>query len=182
MDKDEKIEFLYKSIEDIQGTIRSIDQKVFGIIVILILPFSILDQLFDLFFIHLLSFNKCFILLGIIFFGSWFISLAFSFKTAFPLVNPKAKIKGKKGGGYFFGSDLFQVRTLKNNSVLSQKSLDTYTDEIKNDWDIIKELIFEQMKLVYIRSIKIKMQKVAYLTLVLTVFVGSVSWFLHKIF
>lgn len=180
MDTDKKIEFLYQSIGDIQDTIRSIDQKVFGIIVILILPFSILDELYNIFFIYLVNYNKCLMILGIFFLGGWFISLASSFNTIFPLGNPEGNIKGKEASGYFYGSDLFEVRFFRNDKALSKKTLVEYTDEIKGDWDIIKELTFDQMKLVYIRNTKLKKQKMAYWSLIFTIIIGIFGWFFYK--
>lgn len=184
MNYNSKIEFLKCSIQDIQGTIRSIDNKIFGVLVLLILPVTILDRL-EILFCNLSLFNSTFAKsLLIAFFGCWILSLIFSFRAVLSIGNPNNFINGNTGKGYFYGSNLFSINIFGNlfSRQTSLKSLESYLEEMKSDWEIVNELTYEQMKLVYIREFKMKMQKIALMTLALSILIVLTSWLIVVLF
>ncbi|MEX1261815.1 MAG: hypothetical protein WEA58_13155 [Balneolaceae bacterium] len=182
MNSDNKVQFLYQSIQDIQNTIRSIDNKIFGVLVILVLPFSLLEEFHEV-FATIINSNFC---IGYIFSGlfvlSWLASLFFSFRAILAIDNPINHISNANGNGYFYGAKLFDLKTkiFRFKDVQSKKDLTNYSSEIKSDWDIVNELVFEQMKLVYIRDVKMQIQKLALFTLASTITTGLLSWVIYK--
>jgi len=182
MNSDDKVQFLYQSIQDIQNTIKSIDNKIFGVLVILVLPFSLLEEFYEIFASNINS-NSCigYSLVGL-FVLSWLSSLFFSFRAILAIGNPNKHIRNSNGKGYFYGANLFDLKrkSFSFRHVQSKKDLDDYLAEIKSDWDIISELVFEQMKLVYIRDVKMKIHKLAFFTLSTTIVTGLLSWIIYK--
>lgn len=182
MNSDNKIQFLYQSIQDIQSTIRSIDNKIFGVLIILVLPFSLLEEFYRI-FASVINSNSC---IGYFFVGlfvlSWLASLYFSFRAILAINNPSSHIRNANGEGYFYGANLYDLKTkiFRFKNVKSKKDMNTYSSEIRTDLDIVNELVFEQMKLVYIRDVKIQIQKLALYSLAATIIAGLLSWVIYK--
>ncbi len=175
-----KIEFLYKSIEDIQSTIRAIDIKAGFLFVVIFLPVTVLDKIFVVGY-TLSSMSLVYwlpIIPAVIFWGA---SLYLLFKTLLPIANPREKIKGEKPSGIFYGANLFALSKYSdcffNSNSESNTDVNDYVDQIPNEeLDIIKELTFEKMKITYIRDIKIIRSNLLIKTTYLWLIFGVVSW------
>ena len=137
---DKKIEFIYDSIHDIQSTIRAVDTKVATLLIVISIPIANIGEIAD-YLENFLS-KRCDV------FG-W------TLVAVFAHVANSEQLKG-----VYYGSDLYKINILDiffNRDVLkTSKSVDIYYEDFPGEnIDIAKELIFEQMKLTYIRDIKI---------------------------
>jgi len=151
------IDFLYKSIEDAQNTIRAIDIKVGFLFAISIIPMSSLDKIISTF--------NCLSSVQIGFFWVtifiWGTSIFILFKTIVGISSPATHILGfENQKGIFYMPALFKfswIDRLYNSKVQSKMNIEDMTIDIPKDYDeIIKELTFEKMKLSYIRDIKLE--------------------------
>ncbi len=155
-------DFIFASIDDIQQTIRAVDIKVAALFVVQVLPMSQLDVL-----THTLEgFKNCSMawliyLLAILIILSWFLSICSSIMAIGFIDNPANHIiQSQNYKGIYYGApqyqiglwDIFQNRDeiKANTDVTSYKNLiNQYSDD-----QFFEELVFEQMKLIYIRSMK----------------------------
>jgi hypothetical protein len=180
-------EFLYFSITDIQGTIRAIDTKLIGVLVILILPLGSLGKV-TLYISQ--ATNSGHILIEILtwaflagFFVSWLISITISILGISSIENPTEFLSDSKyaPGTYYNGGlydtfkfpDAFKVSDDCKSTILLNEQLSKLPTTIEN---VINELLFEQHKLVFIRDLKIHRQKTAFLFLAIFIGSGIVLW------
>jgi hypothetical protein len=149
-------EFLTKSIEDIQATIRALDVKASGLLVVLVVPLTATDKLGDaLRALHRLSPWHMWPLTA-----CWGLSLLFALLTLWAIANPADRIPAEdQPAGTYYGASLFSLHigdftpwpwTKSRYSVSSWLARCPSVPE-----DVVKELAFEQMKLTYIRDVKI---------------------------
>ncbi|MCU0645014.1 MAG: hypothetical protein MUC94_12230, partial [bacterium] len=150
-------QFLLSSIQDIQNTIRAIDAKIFAFFVILIIPLTKLSTIIST--IMIVAQNKSWYILFwavpliFVFCISWIISFYASYKAIISRDNPADRIDGVLPDGLYYGSFLFpekSFRLLRPKAIKSIKFED-YVNQFKNSLEkLLDELVFEQMKLVYI--------------------------------
>jgi hypothetical protein len=158
------IEFLYQAIGDTQGTIRAIDAKLAVVLVILSLPFTTIGGIFE----------RCgklvcwennwsgvaglalFTVFGVLWAGGFLAAL----RGIIGIHNPAKHVDtgGMKPKGCFYNAGLYKPRFV--DSILNRKSLSKKTlgEAIrglpKKEADVLAELEYEHMKLVYIRDTK----------------------------
>ncbi len=160
---DEKINFIKSSISDIQATIRAIDTKIGFALLIVLFPLTNLGKVQW----HLINISNknpklLFTFLSLLFCLLWLASLVGLIRAISAIDNPtkhiinNSKFSGTyyAGGVYTFGlSDVFSNRDVIKASI----DVDSFFSKIPAEKGAIaKELSFEQLKLVYIRDIKIK--------------------------
>ena len=154
-----KNEFLYASIADTQGTIRSIDIRAGFLFIILFMPLSIFDKISA---IHAHSgVNPPFMVAGmVVVLVAWTAALCAIFRCILGVDNPTSHVFGTNAAGSFYSGDLFSLGILDvfmNLRVTSSRSIDEEKARLpKNDDEIQTELVFERMKLAYIRAVKMK--------------------------
>ena len=182
----DKEELLRESIVDTQLTVRAIDVKAGFFLVFLCLPLSQMDQITK--GLQILVKNHDFWLLLIVLdFVLWTASLLLAVFSVFPLNNPKDSIdfdgyqnhpKGFFFGGYLFpklglGSALNILHIPKTSIKFVQEKtcLDSFTNE-----DIKVELLFERMKLICIRDLKIRRLQLSLFTTIIWVVISFVIW------
>lgn len=168
----EHLEFLYASIEDIQGTIRAVDLKLNVLAVILIIPLGGLKDMLHLIAIKLHIFGDP--LPSYLFPGAfasvWIAALATVLRGLLGVAAPRVFTlksdpnKSQSGSGVFYMTGLFKLpwRSVwfADKSISSRKELPELPDFSQ---DLIKELRFEQATLAYIRDIKLLRAKVAHI-------------------
>lgn len=147
-----KIDFIKSAINDSQSTIRSIDIKTEILLAILIL---IMTGIFTCF---KYEFNW-YICILIIF---WAISVILSLNTLHPFNNPTKYIRNNKLKGLFYGLSYFNKDDIDNDKLLQ----DMYNLSQK---DLLKELVFDFSKLIYIRQKKIENFKITIFFTVITI-------------
>ena len=180
---EKKIEFVINSINDIQGTIRAIDAKFFGTIALFLLPLTEIDEISKA-FKNLYINSECltsFVLIALII--AWLIGIILSFIGIYSISNPSDSISGvseAKTKGLFYQPNQFKFNFFSqffSGSVKSKQTLLEIIEEIKlEENDRFNELVYEQIKLAYIRDVKITRQKSATIFLLITIFLllGSV--------
>jgi len=157
-----KLDFLTSSISDIQATIRAIDVKVAALLVVLLTPFQNLNRIFS----HIDHFrskpdNLILLIIVILFIFSWFISLVALVRAIGAIDNPSRHIINSSNcNGTYYGAGLYQLGFLdvflNRDIIRASKDPQSLSALIPNNKQNIEiELVFEQMKLIYIRDIKI---------------------------
>jgi hypothetical protein len=173
---DKKIEFVINSINDIQGTIRAIDAKFFGTIALFLLPLTEIDEISKAFknlYTHGESLTSLVLIVLII---VWLIGIILSFTGIYSISNPSHSICGvseAKTKGLFYQPNQFKLNFFSqffSGSVKSKQTLLEIIEETKlEENDRFNELVYEQIKLAYIRDVKITRQKSATIFLLVTI-------------
>lgn len=182
-------EFIVKAIEDTQATIRALDVKLGALLTACLLPFSSLGRIWA-HFQHLSDTLPCVLgsFLGITYFLLWFATLYVLIKGLSAIDNPARHVigAGSPRGSFYRGGlyvpkfiDSFVNRT----SVQSSTSLQSVIDQLHStDDELEAELAFEQMKIVYIREIKIKRFLTAFQISIIWLSVASSSFLISKLY
>jgi hypothetical protein len=157
-----KIAFIAGAILDVQSTIRAIDVKIGALLVAVLTPFSNLGRICAHFQNISQNFNKPLtLLLLIMFFGVWVLSIVSLIRGLAAIDNPaKHIVNSNKYKGSFYGGNLYNfgfLDCLLNRSIIkANKDVSTFELDIpENKNKIETELVFEQMKLIYIRDAKL---------------------------
>lgn len=165
---EQTINLLISSINDIQNTIRSFDNKIIAVTVILSLPLTKILTILKSFSTH--PFIVIIILL------TWGIGYTACLQVLLSIDNPNKHIKGDTPLGIFYSGGLFKIELLKSMFSKSTISKTSYKEHRKKfnleTKEIIDELVFEQMKLAYIRDLKSKRQQLAIFTTLLWMLCG----------
>jgi hypothetical protein len=156
--------FLYAAIADAQGTIRATDSKIAVLMVILAIPLTKLGNIYRDCFALYNNENRCVsnlsIILIFIFCCLWLISFWTAIRALHPVDNPADHIDGERPTGIFYSGGLFQPNFWAANFKCFSKAHRQIQHQLgqlpSSAEDLIKELTFEHMKLIYIRTIKLK--------------------------
>jgi hypothetical protein len=166
-----KIQFLYSSISDIQSTIRAIDTKISFLIVVLSLPSTGFDKVSKYFLLAWagskkdsisLALYSVAVICSLIF---WFLAFLTAIRTVVAIDDPSEHILYKvKPTGSFYCRRLFDLKFIDavfhSRSAISNRTVLQIADALpKDENELIQELAFEQMKLAYIRDLKLLRQK-----------------------
>jgi hypothetical protein len=188
MDLNMKKEFLYQSIIDIQETIRAIDTKLGFLLIFLAIPLTNLGKIYtyiDRLYAQLNTIGWIIVysLLIFSFVAAWIMAFLSSIMAISGIDNPASHIITEVDDflGSFYNKGLFTfniVDLLKNREkTRSSKSLNIIIQDLPHTEEkIIKELTFEQMKLAYIRDIKIHRQSWAFRLTIFWLFLGFIIW------
>jgi hypothetical protein len=159
----DKNDFLLASVLDIQATIRAIDVKIGGFLTASLAPFAFLKDIISATSTLLQQSNCCLVSLVVVaFYTVWFLAVLILFRAFAAIDNPFGHIDQSnttdKPNGIFFRGGLFKHNFVNSIWNCENKSQQTFDDCILNsdlnDDKIHKELVFEQMKLAYIRDMK----------------------------
>lgn len=154
----DKSTYIISAINDTQSTIRAIDTKTTALLAALLIPFSSIGKIYSYF----LAIPNCFLTLFLssLFVIFWLLALTTSIRTLASIDSPSAHISECDNiNGSFYSAGIFDLReadafiNLKQtvSSLSFADFINKYPSKIE---DIIKELAFEHMKLIYIRDIK----------------------------
>lgn len=182
-----KGEFIAEAIRDTQATIRALDIKIGATLTALIIPFSFLGRIWAHFkYLCSLEYNLIASLLFFTFFASWILSIACLMRALSALDNPAKHIIGTANQkGSFYSGGLFEFglldSVLNRKIIKSSKDFQSFLNDTPNTEDEInKELAFEQVKLIYIRDIKIYRLNIAYRLASLWLTLSAISFLLSK--
>lgn len=184
--------YLYNSINDIQSTIRAIDAKVGFIFVILLIPFSNLGKIFNncstlANTVNLCSFSIVWLVVIAIFIFSWLLAFISSVSAIISIENPSRHVSCENiCRGSFYQGGLFSLSfidsILNRNNIISKKNIDECVATLPaSDQEVIKELVFEQVKLAYIRDIKSIRQIWAYKLSIVWLISGFIIYITNKL-
>jgi hypothetical protein len=177
---------LVESVKDIQSTIRALDVKTGFLFVFLCIPFSRLEAISPA-FLTLIQKNILFTLVIILFFIVWGFSLFILFMAVSPQNNPADSVDfngiSKQPRGFLFGGYLFQkispMQYLNSSAMPERKN--NLADEIaylKNltEEEYIAELMFERLKLITIRNLKLQRISICIKSIFLLIIIATIIW------
>lgn len=191
MNQEELKQYIYSSISDIRSTIRAIDTKISALTVIITFPLSnapnIVNSIID--FYNYISFKCLTIPVIFLFIISWVLSIFIAIKGLSAIDNPAKHILRKEFNfklnylpplqenyysGYLYNFK-FKDAICNRKDLKSSIDFETYYSNFLQI-TINKELIFEQMKLVYIRDIKLHRLKFVIYFIFFWLFAGAVIY------
>lgn len=181
---DAQAKFLMAALLDAQAVIRATDYKVAALFFGLALPLTKLGSIWRV-CIELISglegagkFSAQLIVL--IFSISWLISIAAALRTLLHIDNPAKHVAGDKPSGVFYSPALFRVSLL---DVFFPARLDSalqfsafFSSLPSGEEQVCRELAFELMKLIYIRTVKLKRAFIAYTSFSAWILAGGGIW------
>lgn len=175
--KEKQIEYLYKSLDEKQSTIKAIDRKFAFISIVVFLPLLNIMQIADTF--NLALSNKMNELIALAFFiiPTWTMSLLILIRGVMGISNPNTTIKEMKNrkyySSYFLGGQyIFNfLDSLFNFPIMSKSSIEDLEEGLpKNNDQLIKSLLNENLKSAYIRDLKIHRLKYCYVFSIIWIF------------
>lgn len=172
--------FLYASINDMQAVIRALDAKLSVALVIFSIALTKFDVLYEGGGKFVSSHPRAGLVLVSIFFLAWAIGVLSAFLGLIAINNPEAHIEFSGISGAFYGGGLFPLKFLDsffNRYAAARPKLISHQMNIpKDDASVVAELSFEQMKLAYIRAIKLRRVRTAFFALVTWISIGITCW------
>lgn len=184
---DNKTAFIAGAILDIQSTIRAIDVKIGALLAAVLIPFSNLGRICAHFQNISQNYNKSLILvLLVLFFSSWMLSIIALIRGLAAIDNPaKHIVNSSNYKGSFYGANLYNFGFLDcflNRSVIkANKDVSTFELDIPDSKNKIEgELVFEQLKLIYIRDAKLHRLKWGVNCASLWFVLGLISYVISK--
>lgn len=183
-DNEAQLRFLFAAMQDAQGVIRATDTKVVALLAALVVPLTKLSKIWSVcrdFLAALDGFSAfCGGLLILTFSAAWILSFCATVRTLFHVDNPSEHVDGDKPTGCFYAPSLFKVSL---RDVFTPRRLDStaqfhqfFAQLPTTDYDVRRELTFEHMKLVYIRTVKLARAGVAYAAFVIWFSTGGAIW------
>lgn len=180
-------EFIIAAIEDSQATIRAVDVKVGVLLVGLLAPFSNLGRILA-HVTHLIETTIPLIAYGFpaAFFLFWMLALTSLVMSISAIDNPAKHIaSSSKFKGSFYGGGLYKFSFLDSiinrDTVKAEKDTSEFSKSIpSSEKEIESELIFEHMKIIYIREIKLLRLKYSYRFSVVWFTLGLIIYFISK--
>lgn len=189
---DKVLAFLYASITDIQSAIRVNDTKAAVVMGILILALSNTGKIY-------LNFSKLHqtVFCGpgqwqlwaliMLFFVTWLAAFVAAMRSVMAIHNPKSHVTLTDcPSGTFYNGGLYDLGfcdAFVSRDITSKVSLEDYVKKLPDTIDAIKqELVFEQMKLAYIRDMKAVRLKWAYILVIVWLvcgFLGRMLFLYH---
>ena len=139
---EDKINFLYQSLNDTQATIKAIDVKIGFLFVIAFMPITVLQTLNST-VMTIWSANAIYKLCLISICVSWLLSVVYLFLALTSISDPNKHMHGAKPSGLFYGKGIFNIET------------ENFGFKVHDQNGILKELTYEKMKITYIREIKL---------------------------
>lgn len=157
-----QLQFAYSAIADCQSTIRAIEVKLGALLTAAFLPLGIIDKIWAVFLSFTVKFDTYIATCAIVlFFISWFLIVVALIRTLAAIDNPKNHVtmSSHQSGVFYCGGEykftwldiLFNRQLACSRSQVSEVA-NRYP---KSDENIIDELAFEHLKLVYIRDVKL---------------------------
>lgn len=177
--EDRKIQFLYQSISDTQAIIRGLDVKIGFLFVVVFLPLAGMKEAAAVYkglagFSSFAGFAALMVVL------LWIVSVYLLFKAKIAISNPSKFVDGCTPQGVFFDGAQFKMSFVDAFFNFPMKSEKTIEENIKrlpaSDDQIISELMYEKMKLAYIRDVKIKRVTLCSVFVVFWVVLGVSLW------
>lgn len=184
--EERKVEFLYQSISDSQGTIRALDVKLGFFFVVIFLPLVALKEIMD---IYKTIEGVCYYFIpSLISVLAWVTSFLSLFFSALSIGNPMNKIDtsiddlSEDTKSAFYNGNIFQLNILSlvnSRLVKVRKNLREKTSSLPSDMSkLIYVLSLESMKLSYIREVKIYRINICMYATLVWIFLGSLIWVL----
>jgi hypothetical protein len=184
-----KFQLIRDSISDILSTIRVADAKATVLLAIILTPLSSLGRISaHLENVRNVDLANCNLIVILAFILSWLFALISAIKVISAVNNPACHVvTNNKCNGIFYSGGLFEFGIFdvffNRNSVKASRNLHSqivaFPDSEEN---IFSELVFEQLKLIYIRDIKLYRLNVCIILIYVWFFIGLAIYCLSKFF
>jgi hypothetical protein len=176
--------FLLTAIQEAAAVIRAIDTKVAGLFVVLFLPIAKLPQIAAVCREVVMSLSAPFSWLAatavVAFVICWVMSFFCALRTLLVVDNPSNYVGGTRPSGVYYSGGLFKVSAwdaIVAGRAGTRVDFDQFFESLpKDDLSARRELAFELMKLVFIRTIKIKRASLTYILVYGWVTLGGLIW------
>lgn len=175
----ERSDFLLAALADKQSTIRAVDVKCGFLFFVIFYPVFRLEAVYGM-AANLVSHASCYSL-PVIFVGLvWLVSFLVLFRAISSIGNPAERIDGAPKTNTYFMPELFDLglwSAIRNPGCISRRSLDEILESVPmSEEDIQCELMFENMKMSYIRDLKTKRANVCIGLIAVWVIAGGALW------
>ena len=177
-----RVNFLNASIQNTQAIIQATDVKLNILIAILLLPLTRLDQLAGCLGQHRPASAlglAAVVTLVVLLAGAWLLALFTTLRGLVAIRDAAGHIRGQRCPqvqGCFYNADLFPHSPLRGVGE-SNRTIDEQVRSFPNDLDsLLKELAWEQMKLTYIREVKMRRQRLAYAAAMTAIVLALLLW------
>jgi hypothetical protein len=163
---DNRLEFMHRAVEENQLNIRAIDVKIGALLAGILLPLTATPRIFahlENFYQLLPHWSTFSINMG--FLVSWLLTLGCLVLAISALDNPAAHIPNSRlFKGTFYAGGLFKLSwadaLINRPGIMAIKNPSQVVSELPvSDQNILDELVFEHMKLAYIRDLKMNRLK-----------------------
>lgn len=176
-----KIDYLYRSIEDTQSTVRHLDTKVSFLFLVICVPIPNLQGVYDL-YISSSHVSDAFHYIALFILMIWAASLYAAVKSIAPINTPQLEEEGSLPNGTFYSDSLFNFTLadrLFNNSKRTNLTLDQLLTELPtNTEEIRRELAYVKLKLTYIRGVKALRSSLCANLTIIWILMGGIYWLL----
>ncbi|WP_236166320.1 hypothetical protein [Pseudomonas juntendi] len=153
----DRFTFLTQAINDIQSTIRAIDVKIGFLFVLVFLPSTQAKELKAYVQASSKAMGWEYTLLLIIM-VAWLLSIYMLFMSVGAISNPSKKVTGVRPSGIYHGAALYDISFLDlffNSRMKSDKSVNQLEVDIADNKQALeRELIYELLKVSYVRDVK----------------------------
>jgi hypothetical protein len=160
-------DFVKSALDDCQLTIRALDVKCGAILVLLLSPLPFFGRIFTT--IENIGPTYTWIGTAIVFFGLWGAAIITMLRALAPLDNPASHIPdAATPTGAYYRSGMYTlsfIDALLNREVIKSTThlKDAVAQLPPHGLPILAELIFEHMKVCYIRDVKMSLQRGGFL-------------------
>ncbi len=172
-------DFILSAIQDAQSTIRAIDIKMGFLFVVIFYPVLSLQKVMES-VQKLVKGNDIYLITSILILLLWILSFYTLFKSITSISNPNNTIKGNAPDSKYHNGGLYDFCFLDNFFNYPIKTNVDFYEHVhnypKDEPSLNAQLIFEQMKLSYIRDIKIKRSSLCLKLTFSWIVFGLISW------
>lgn len=184
MTVNQKTEFLYNVIGDIQQTIKALDVKLGFLFVVYFIPVIGYESAFDV-AAWLKNSCGCFFALSVATAGVWLFGFINLILAVSPISCPVNEPLTHSITGRFYNGDLFTFGifgSLFNSKAQSIVGYKQFVRDIPStDKSVEQELEFEVFKLVYIRDLKARRTKNCFFSIFISIVLGISLWTVYLI-
>ena len=175
---------MYQSIQEIQAIIRATDIKIGFLFAFVMLPLTVLDKL--LHFSILASSSSVVYFVIVIFISMlWASSLYMIFLAIAGISNPAETVKGWRPAGTYYLGDVFKLNRANVWMPKPPISVKTINDILmklpKSESELINELLFEKLKVAYIRDVKLARFKACLILIIFWIVSGISVWIVYSL-
>jgi hypothetical protein len=176
--------FLLAALQDAQAVVRATDTKITALSFGLAVPITKLAAIWTVcsrLLYQTTGLGKfCAGVTILLFAFAWLVSIAAALRTLFHVDNPAKHVAGDRPTGVFYSANLFQPGII---DVFLPQRLDSgsqfsefFSKLPRTDCDVRRELAFELMKVIYIRTMKLKRAGLAYGAFSIWLATGGAIW------
>jgi hypothetical protein len=178
-----KINFCYQAISDIQATIRAIDAKIGFLMVVIFIPIATIKEIMSI-YSSIAAHSNCLMVIMWLIASMWAATIIILFRALWSIKNPARGVEGNDAAGVFFNSAHYEMGAIDcifNFPIKSKVNLKAAISNLPvDDAGLLKELVFEKMKLEYIRDIKMRRCSVCSVLILIWITAG-VSLYMYSL-